>query len=50
MEFRVIPGFEDYKVSDTGIVWNCLKNKELSQGGLCCIIYKCKGYENRGTL
>jgi len=31
MEFRVIPGFEDYKVSDTGIVWNCIKNKELNQ-------------------
>lgn len=30
MEWKVIPGYEDYKVSDTGRVYSTLSNKELS--------------------
>lgn len=30
MEWKIIPGFEDYKVSDNGEVWSNLCNRKLS--------------------
>lgn len=41
-EIRRMHKSGEYTLKELREYWN------LSQGGLCCIIYKCGGYENRG--